>query len=180
MSPNFSNKKFPISIKLLSYSLATVMTMGLVVGISREVAGETQSVSSTEQSAQLAEAKRLNNQAVQLYEEGKYDKAIPLAKRALAIHEKLLGKEHPDLSTSLNNLALLYDSRGSYAEAESLYLRSLAIDEKVLGKEHPEVATILSNLAGVYHSQGNYTKWLLYCYVQLLFERKHWVKNIPI
>ncbi|MEO0684126.1 MAG: tetratricopeptide repeat protein [Cyanobacteria bacterium J06649_11] len=129
MSPNFY-QKYPNLLKLLSYSIATVMTMGLVVAIPREVAGETQSVSSTEQSAQLAEADGLIERADKLKQEGNYRKAIPLLKKALRIQEKILGKEHPDLSTSLNNLALLYDSQGSYAEAESLYLRLIANDEK--------------------------------------------------
>jgi hypothetical protein len=32
----------------------------------------------------------------------------PLLKRSLAIREKQLGAEHPDVATSLNNLAGLY------------------------------------------------------------------------
>ena len=45
-----------------------------------------------------------------LYETlGDYAKAEPLFKRALAIREKALGPEHPDVATSLNNLALLYN-----------------------------------------------------------------------
>ena len=35
---------------------------------------------------------------------------MPLAERALAIREKVLGKEHPDVASSLNNLALLANS----------------------------------------------------------------------
>ncbi len=38
-----------------------------------------------------------------------------LLSRALAIREKALGPEHPDVATSLNNLALLYDDQGRYA-----------------------------------------------------------------
>jgi tetratricopeptide (TPR) repeat protein len=60
--------------------------------------------------------------------------------------EKALGKDHPDMATSLNNLAILYDDQGKYAEAEPLLLRSLAIMEKALGKDHPNVATSLNNL----------------------------------
>ena len=63
-------------------------------------------------------------------------------KRALAISEKALGPEHPDVATSLNNLALLYQAQGRYAEAEPLHKRALAISEKALGPEHPDVATV--------------------------------------
>ena len=54
-------------------------------------------------------------------------------KRALAISEKALGPEHPDVAISLNNLALLYRAQGRYAEAEPLLKRALAISEKALG-----------------------------------------------
>ena len=60
-------------------------------------------------------------------------------KRSLAIYEKALGPEHPDVGTSLNNLAALYADQGRYAEAEPLYKRSLAISEKALGPDHPDV-----------------------------------------
>ena len=75
-------------------------------------------------------------------------------KKALAITEKALGPEHPDVATSLNNLAALYESQGRYAEAEPLYKRALAIREKALGPEHPDVATSLNNLAVLYRSRA--------------------------
>jgi tetratricopeptide (TPR) repeat protein len=52
--------------------------------------------------------------------QGRYPEAEPLYKRALAIHEKALGPEHPVVATGLNNLAFLYQAQGRYAEAESL------------------------------------------------------------
>ena len=42
------------------------------------------------------EAQRLNQQAVELYQAGRYPEALPLAQRALEINEKALGPEHPD------------------------------------------------------------------------------------
>ena len=41
-------------------------------------------------------------------ERGRYTDAEPLYQRALAIREKALGPEHPDVADSLNNLAGLY------------------------------------------------------------------------
>ena len=57
-------------------------------------------------------------------------KPSPLYERSLAIREKALGADHPDVSASLNNLAELYRAKGRYADAEPLYRRSLAIEEK--------------------------------------------------
>ncbi len=81
-----------------------------------------------------------------------------LYKRSLAIREKALGPEHPNVAQSLNNLALLYDAQGKYAEAEPLYKRALAIYEKVLGPEHPHVAASLNNLAELYRVQDKYAE----------------------
>ncbi|MDD5633571.1 MAG: tetratricopeptide repeat protein [Methylococcales bacterium] len=46
-----------------------------------------------------------------------YTKAESLFERALTIHEKVLGEDHPNLATSLNNLACLYNAQGKYEQA---------------------------------------------------------------
>jgi tetratricopeptide (TPR) repeat protein len=71
--------------------------------------------------------------------QGQYAKVEPLYQRALAIREKALGPEHPDVATSLNHLAWLYHNQGQYAKAEPLYERTLAICEKAFGEDHPNV-----------------------------------------
>ncbi|OGW24146.1 MAG: hypothetical protein A2X55_04245 [Nitrospirae bacterium GWB2_47_37] len=98
----------------------------------------------------LDEAKQLHQKGNELYKAGKYNEAIPYAKQVLEIYEKILGKDHPNVATSLNNLAGLYKVIGRYSEAEPLYKRSLEIREKAFGREHPSVAQSLYNLAGLY------------------------------
>jgi tetratricopeptide (TPR) repeat protein len=109
-------------------------------------------------SAQLEEAKKLEREATELYQQGKYDEAIILVKQILEIREKALGPNHPAVAASLNNLAELYRNQGNYAEAEPLFQQSLAIVEKAFGPEHPLVAGILQNLAELYLNQGNYAE----------------------
>jgi Tetratricopeptide repeat len=46
----------------------------------------------------LAEAVLLNQQVVQLYQQGKYAEATELAKRVLAIREARLSPDHPPVS----------------------------------------------------------------------------------
>jgi tetratricopeptide (TPR) repeat protein len=105
------------------------------------------------------EAGRLLNQLGEYsYYKGDYESAKPLFERALAIREKILGKEHPDVANSLNNLAGLYRSQDDYEQAKPLYERALAIKEKVFGKEHPDVANSLNNLAALYYYQGDYER----------------------
>ena len=78
--------------------------------------------------------------------QGRYAEAEPLYKRALAISEKALGPEHPDVAIRLNNLAVLYWAQGRYAEAEPLLKRALAIREKALGLDHPDTKATRRNL----------------------------------
>ena len=56
----------------------------------------------------LFEASDLNERAIKLGNAGRYSEAEPLYKQSLAIREKVLGPNHPDVAASLNNLAELY------------------------------------------------------------------------
>ena len=55
---------------------------------------------------------RANRQVVQIYQQGKYSEALALAEKAVALAERVLGKEHPDTLTSVNNLAVALSSPG--------------------------------------------------------------------
>jgi tetratricopeptide (TPR) repeat protein len=70
----------------------------------------------------------LNQEVIELYQAGKYDRAVLVAGKALEVAEQNVGPEHPDVATSLNNLALLYDTQGDYAKAEPLYKRAARIE----------------------------------------------------
>ncbi|WP_437841994.1 tetratricopeptide repeat protein [Sorangium sp. So ce1153] len=104
----------------------------------------------------LEEAEQLNRRVVELEQAGRYDEAIPLARRALGLRERALGSEHPHVAQSLNNLAWLLQTKGDYAAAEPLYRRAMAIWERALGPEHPSVAIALSNLALLFKAKGDY------------------------
>jgi len=79
-------------------------------------------------------------------------------KRGLAIREKALGQEHPDVAQSLNKLAELYDDQGRYAEAQPLYKAGASDPGKVLGPEHADVAWSLNDLAHLDTDQGRYAE----------------------
>ncbi|MCH7947915.1 MAG: tetratricopeptide repeat-containing protein, partial [candidate division Zixibacteria bacterium] len=98
----------------------------------------------------------LDREFSSLYQQGQYDSAVVVARKALKVAEKNVSSDHPDVAKSLNNLALLYSDQGQYAQAEPLYNRSLAIFEKALGPDHPDVAQSLNNLASLYQHHGHY------------------------
>ena len=56
-----------------------------------------------------------------------YEQAEPLFKRSLAIKEKALGPDHPNVATSLENMADLYRKTGREKTAEALAKRAAAI-----------------------------------------------------
>lgn len=102
------------------------------------------------------DAVALNAEVQRLYLAGKYVEATAIAKRSLAIREKALGPNHPDVATSLNNLGELYRLQGRFTEAEPLHVRSLAIRGQRLGSNHPLVALSLNNLGELYRAKGRY------------------------
>ena len=127
--------------------LAMVVVVGLVWGIVLAGTAHAQD-----------DPAALNAEVDRLYQAGKYPEATEIAKRSLAINEKSLGPDHPDVSSSLNDLGLLYHKQGRYAEAEPLFKRSLAIREKALGPEHIDVGASLNNLARLHREQGRFTE----------------------
>jgi tetratricopeptide (TPR) repeat protein len=148
--------KVKYGIRCLYRSASVAVAIALLINFPGLVTAQSQSLQSVEQQVALEEAERLTQQVEHLYKEGKYNTALPLAERILAIQENILGNSHPLVAQSLNNLAALYQGQGNYQKAEPLLLRSLAIVEKVSGNSHPNVAITLSNLAALYLEQGSY------------------------
>jgi TonB family protein len=97
------------------------------------------------------EARKLNEQAVALRKEGKYEEAIKLQKQALALWEKEVGKEHKLIVTGSTSLAEMYRALRRYAEAAGAYRRALKIEEKLLGPEHPDLFVLVNKLGWMYH-----------------------------
>ena len=125
---------------------------GVSVGL---VSAAPQQTSATTEQA-LTQAEQLNQQAIDLYQLGRYSEAEQLYRLALAIREAQLGPDHLLTAQSLSNLASLYSSMGRYSEAENLYQRALAIREAQLGTDHSLTAQSLNDLALLYASMGRY------------------------
>ena len=107
----------------------------------------------------IEEAGRLLHEtASYLQDRARYFEAEPLYQRALAILERQLGSQHPDVAFSINRLGILYYQQGKYAKAEALYRRALRIYEQRLGPQDLKVATPLHNLADIYCNLGKYAE----------------------
>jgi tetratricopeptide (TPR) repeat protein len=75
-------------------------------------------------------ATNLNNLAELYRVQGKYAEVELLYQRALAIREKALGPEHPNVAQSLENYAVLLQETGRGAEAAPLDARAKSIRTK--------------------------------------------------
>jgi len=102
---------------------------------------------------------------------GRGREAAAYYERALAIEEKLLGKDHIGLSEVLARLAYVYafQSPGNKVRAEALYRRAVAIAEKVHGPDHVEVGRRLFALARFNEHHRNYAQ-----------AREHYARRLAI
>jgi serine/threonine-protein kinase len=87
---------------------------------------------------------------------GKYDEGQADLERGLALREKLLGPDHPDVAASLANLGRVMNSRGDRTGGIRATERALAIYERAYGPDHPSVASMCNNLGAIHYDAGNY------------------------
>jgi CHAT domain-containing protein/tetratricopeptide (TPR) repeat protein len=110
------------------------------------------------QETPLQEAKRLQESATRLNDQGKYGLGIEAATRSLALKEQTLGSEHPEVADSVHLLARLQTSAGQYDLALAGFQRAFTMREKVLGPEHPATARSLVNVAKLHYLIDEYSK----------------------
>jgi len=111
-----------------------------------------------QQSPELKEASDLSLSVVKLFKEGKFDEAIPLAKRSLEIRERLLPPGDPMVLTALGNLGNLYNAKGDYNAAKKSFERLLALQEQQFGPTDVKLASTLDRLAVLYYRDRNLSK----------------------
>ena len=95
-------------------------------------------------------------EAMSLFEEGQYDRAVVVATKALQFAEQALEPEHTFVATSLDWLADSHVNLNQHAQAEPHYKRALAIRE-IVGEPH-NIAGSLNQLANLYQTQGQFAK----------------------
>lgn len=98
----------------------------------------------------------LNDLGIVHYDRSDYAEARLYWERALAIKERALGPDHPDVAITLNNLGSLLVEEGDFAAARPYLERSLAVTERVFGPEHPETALSLQSLAAVLRDENRF------------------------
>jgi len=105
--------------------------------------------------ASEATGRLLNQAGTYLWERAEFVQAKAVHERALAVFEKVLGADHPNVATLVNNLGNVLQALGDLSGARAAYERALAIDEATFGPHHPKVAICVNNLGSVLHDLGD-------------------------
>lgn len=83
------------------------------------------------------------------------DKALDYYEKALAIYEKLHGREHPKIAIASTNIGFVYRDLELYGDAVNNFETALKIWEKVYTQPHPAKAFVLFNLGETYLKMGD-------------------------
>jgi tetratricopeptide (TPR) repeat protein len=89
---------------------------------------------------------------------GRYDESKAYYERTLAIREKALGPDHPEVASVLMNIALAVRMAGDHEAAYPLLERAASIVEKTRGPNSAHLANILIELATLYGSHGRHSE----------------------
>ena len=106
--------------------------------------------------AEVAEESQLTTSLVELYKAGKFDQALPVARRLVELREKMFGPEDPVVGIALSNLAEIYRAKKKYDEAQPLYRRSLAILERDPKANSQSLSNVLEALAEFAFTKRDY------------------------
>jgi tetratricopeptide (TPR) repeat protein len=104
----------------------------------------------------LLQAWLLNDIGCVYYLKGRKDAAVKAMKEGLALKERALGSDHPDVGLSEGNLGLALKDLGLDEEALMHTDRAIAVQEKALGAGHPELARQFSNRGEILRALGRY------------------------
>jgi CHAT domain-containing protein/Tfp pilus assembly protein PilF len=113
----------------------------------------------------------LNQLGILQLELSQHAEALESFRQALALTEKLYGKEHPQVAACLHNIGSALGDQGKHADALKQLDRARAILEKT-EKEGPGLAAVLNSLAHVHHLLADYDRAVAACERGLAIRRK--------
>jgi TonB family protein len=130
----------------------------LVLVLTSLLASSTIISQSVQEPPELAQATELTNSVAKLFKEDKFDEALPLARRALEIRERLLPRTDPRITMSLGYVGDLYVAKRDYDNAKKTFERLLQLQEEQGGPNDVKLASTLDRLAVLYNRDGKPAK----------------------
>lgn len=101
-------------------------------------------------------ARTYNNLGTEFESLGQYESALEQHEKCLAIFEKIFGTEHENTSTSYFNIGAVRRKLGDLDGALEMYNKSIAIDEIVKGTDHIDTALGYSYVGRIYMANEDY------------------------
>ena len=132
------------------------LTSALLVSSLLPALGAIQNPQSS-QSPDFVKSTELNAAAVKLFNEAKYDEALPLETQALELREKAVGPNDAELIPILKNLGEIYKSMARSQESAVSFDRALKLAEKAYGPNDIRLTSILDPLAFLKYSMKQAT-----------------------
>jgi tetratricopeptide (TPR) repeat protein len=102
----------------------------------------------------LLRAWYLNDLGCAYFASGLDDAGVATLKEGLALKQKLLGADHPDVGLSNGNLGYALERMGRSQEALSYVDRAIDIEGKKLGLQHPSLAMQFDNRGEILNALG--------------------------
>ena len=99
-------------------------------------------------------ARRKNDLALQLLEQGEMAETIELIRRASQLHSSAWGETHPQTLAMLSNLAGILQRAGEYKEAIEVYQATLQRVRRVSDDDAMQIAFIANGLAMAKRESG--------------------------
>jgi tetratricopeptide (TPR) repeat protein len=144
-------------------------SVGLVVaGLTMGTAGfvVNKAYAQTAEVVQTAEIDAMQEQSIELLQQGKLVEALKLSRRSLDMAERKHGPDHPVVAASLNIVGDVYHAQARPAEADPLLRRALIIRQiankappgspSALAETSVDVANALNSLANAYRAAGRH------------------------
>ena len=97
---------------------------------------------------------------VELYEQQRYEEALPLAEAMVPLTEAEFGRPSAELATALNNRAVIERSLGRYDDSKASYLEAIEMYREIEGPFTESIITPLISLGANYHATGDYMQAL--------------------
>ena len=92
---------------------------------------------------------------------GRFTEARGSLREALALQERLLGPDHPDLVATLNHLGMATRRAGDTGTAVTIHTRALALAREAFGTDALETGYTLNHLGNVYAVRGEWPRALV-------------------
>ena len=105
---------------------------------------------------QFAEATRLSQMVAELYQKGKYDQALPLAKRVVEMAESTFGPADVHVAVALQNVAEIQLARKNFSDAEKSFDRAVTIFANGPERESEFAVSALRRLATLRYDRRDY------------------------